>query len=166
MPDWVTSLRFVRDNITLLVFVVLLTVVGGAWIVFEAFRSHKNREEVDRLRRRLSDLNSEINRERATPRPSFTDPVVLSSRWIRSGAAATTTDGGCLLYVNKVSTASRFADLTIRIDGYAVFQNHSVGVGERLEASGKYGTYILELSAVDGVQASVAIALRNRHKEM
>ena len=99
MPDWVTSLRFVRDNVTLLVFVVLLTIVGGAWIVFEAFRSHKNREEVDRLRRRLS----QINQERSVPKLSFTDPVVLSSRWIRSGAAATTTDGGCLLYVNKVS---------------------------------------------------------------
>jgi len=46
MPDLATSLRFVRDNITLLVFVVLLTSVGGAWIVFEALRSHKNREEV------------------------------------------------------------------------------------------------------------------------
>jgi hypothetical protein len=162
MPDLTTSLRFVRDNITLLVFVVLLTVVGGAWVVFEAFRSHKNRAEVERLRRRLS----EVTQERATPRPAFTDPVVLSSRWVRSGAAATTTDGGCLLYVNKVSAASSFADLTIRIDGYAVLENHSIGVGERLEASGKFGTYILELSAVDGVQANVAIALRNRHKEV
>jgi len=161
MPDWITSLRFVRDNTGLLIFVVLLTVVGGAWIVFEAVRSHKNREEVDRLRRRLS----ELNQERATPKPRFRDPVVLSSRWIRSGAAATTTDGGCLLYVNKVSAASSFADLTVRIDGYAVLENHSVGVGERLEASGKFGTYILELSAVDGVQANVAIALRNRHTE-
>jgi hypothetical protein len=162
MPDLATSLRFVRDNITLLVFVVLLTSVGGAWIVFEALRSHKNREEVERLRRRLS----EVAQERANPRPTFTDPVVLSSRWIRSGAAATTTDGGCLLYVNKVSASSGFADLTIRIDGYAVLENHSIGVGERLEAGGKFGTYILEVSAVDGVQANVVVALRNRHKEM
>jgi len=162
MPDLTTSLRFVRDNITLLVFVVLLTSVGGAWIVFEALRSHKNREEVERLRKRLS----EVTQERSTPRPSFTDPVVLSSRWIRSGAAATTTDGGCLLYVNKVSASAGFADLTIRIDGYAVLENHSIGVGERLEAGGKFGTYILELSAVDGVQANVVVALRNRHKEM
>jgi len=41
MPDLATSLRFVRDNIALLVLVVLVTIVGGAWIVFEAFRSHK-----------------------------------------------------------------------------------------------------------------------------
>src|SRR5260370_459585 len=162
MPDLPTSLRFVRDNIALLVFVVLLVSVGGAWIVFEAFRSHKNREEVERLRRRLS----ELSQERSSPGPTFTDPVVLPSRWIRSGAAATTTDGGCLLYVNKVSAASNFADFTIRIDGYAVLENHSIGVGERLEATGKFGTYILELSAVDGVQANVAIALRNRHKEI
>src|SRR5260370_5121997 len=161
MPDLVTSLRFVRDNITLLVLVVLVTVVGGAWIVFEAFRGHKNREEVERLRRRLS----ELSQQRSAPRPSFADPVVLPSRWIRSGAAATTTDGGCLLYVNKVSAASSFADLTIRIDGYAVLENHSIGVGERLEATGKFGTYILELSAVDGLQANVVVALRNRHKE-
>ncbi len=162
MPDPIVLLRFVRDNTTLLIIVVLVTIAGGAWIMFEAFRSHKNREEVDKLRRRLS----ELGQDRATPRPTFTDPVVLSSRWIRSGAAATTTDGGCLLYVNKVSAASSFADLTIRIDGYAVLENHSVGVGERLEASGKFGTYILELSAVEGVLANVAVALRNRHKEM
>jgi hypothetical protein len=162
MPDWITSLRFVRDNTALLVFVVLLTVVGGAWIVFEAFRSHKNREEVERLRRRLSELSHE---KRGLPKVAFTDPVVLPSRWIRSGAAATTTDGGCLLYVNKVSAASNFADLTIRIDGYAVFENQSVGVGERLEANGKFGTYIVELSAVDQAQANVVVALRNRHKE-
>ncbi len=161
MPDLATALRFVRDNIALLVFVVLLTSIGGAWIVFEAFRSHKNREEVERLRRRLS----ELSQERGAPKPSFTDPVVMPSKWIRSGAAATTTDGGCLLYVNKVSAASSFADFTIRIDGYAVLENHSIGVGERLEASGKFGTYILELSAVDGLQANVVVALRNRHKE-
>jgi len=161
MPDLTTALRFVRDNISLLVFVVLLAVVGGAWIVFEAVRSHKNREEVERLRRRLS----EVTQERTVPRPTFTDPVVLSSRWVRSGAAATTSDGGCLLYVNRVFAASSFADVTIRIDGYAVLENHSIGVGERLEASGKFGTYILELSAVDGVQANVVVALRNRHKE-
>ena len=161
MPDLATSLRFVRDNIALLLIVVLVTIVGGAWILFEAFRSHKNREEVERLRQRLS----ELSQERGVPRPSFTDPVVLTSRWIRSGAAATTTDGGCLLYVNKVSAPSNFADLTIRIDGCAVFENHSIGVGERLEASGKLGTYILELSAVDGVQANVVVALRNRHKD-
>jgi hypothetical protein len=160
--DWLSSLRFVRDNPALLVFVVLLTIIGGAWIVFEAVRGHKNKEEVSRLRRRLS----EINQERTAPKPRFTDPVVLSSRWIRSGAAATTTDGGCLLVINRVSAASSFADLTIRIDGYAVLENHSVGVGERLEATGKFGTYVLELSAVDGVQANVAVALRNRHKEL
>src|ERR1700730_546135 len=103
MPDPIVFLRFVRDNTTLLIIVVLVTVAGGAWIMFEAFRSHKNREEVDKLRRRLSELGQDRT---STPRPSFTDPVVLSSRWIRSGAAATTTDGGCLLYVNRVSAAS------------------------------------------------------------
>jgi hypothetical protein len=160
MPDPIVILRFVRDNTTLLIIVVLVTIAGGAWIMLEAFRSHKNREEVQKLRRRMG----ELGQDRTTPHPTFADPVVLSSRWIRSGAAATTTDGGCLLYVNKVSAASSFADLTIRIDGYAVLENHSVGVGERLEANGKLGTYILEVSAVDGVLANVAVALRNRHK--
>jgi len=155
------ALRFVRDNSTLLVSLMLVAIMAAAWIVFEAMRSHRRRDEVFTLRRRVNELET----ERASTSPSFGDPMVLSSRWIRSGRTATTTDGGCLLYIDRVLPAVRSAELTIRVDGYAVLQNHSIRSGERLEANGKNGTYVLELYGVDGVQAHVAVALRNRHKQ-
>jgi hypothetical protein len=153
-------LRFVRDNITLLVFLGVVAIMGVAWIVFEAMRSHRRRDEVFALRRRVTELET----ERASTHPSFGDPVVLSSRWIRSGGTATTSDGGCLLYIDRVLPTVRSAALTVRVDGLAVLQNHSIRSGERLEAAGKNGTYVLELYAVEGIQAHVAVALRNRHR--
>jgi hypothetical protein len=155
------ALRFVRDNSTLLVSLMVVAIIAAAWIVFEAMRSHRRRDEVFTLRRRINELET----ERASTNPSFGDPMVLSSRWIRSGRTATTTDGGCLLYIDRVLPAVRSAELTIRVDGYAVLQNHSIRSGERLEANGKNGTYVLELYGVDGLQAHVAVALRNRHKQ-
>ncbi len=163
MREWVYVLQFVKDNITLLVFLLVVLVMGSAWIIVEAFRSHENREEVFRLRMKISTLE---NQRAIVTGPTFTDPVVLSSRWIRSGGAATTTDGGCLLYIDKVLAASGSADVTLRVDGYAILQNQNVRVGENLEANGKYGTYILQLAAVEGAQAQIAVALRNRHKEI
>jgi hypothetical protein len=138
-----------------------VAIMGAAWIVFEAMRSHRRRDEVFALRRRVNELET----ERASTNPSFGDPMVLSSRWIRSGRTATTSDGGCLLYIDRVLPAVRSAELTIRVDGYAVLQNHAIRSGERLEANGKNGTYVLELYGVDGLQAHVAVALRNRHKQ-
>lgn len=154
------ALRFVRDNSTLLVSLMVVAIMAAAWVVFEAMRSHRRRDEVFALRRRINELET----ERASTNPSFGDPMVLSSRWIRSGRTATTTDGGCLLYIDRVLPAVRSAELTIRVDGYAVLQNHAIRSGERLEANGKNGTYVLELYGVDGLQAHVAVALRNRHK--
>jgi hypothetical protein len=161
MRDWTDILRFVRDNVTLIVFVLVVAIMAGAWIVFEALRSHKSREELFKLRMKLRALEM----ERAGGGPKFTDPVVLSTRWIRTGGAATTSDGGCLLYVDRVSAETRSAEVTLRVDGYAVLQRQGVGVGQRLEANGKYGTYILELYAVEGIQANLAVALRNRHQD-
>ncbi len=155
------ALRFVRDNITLLVFLGVVAIMAVAWIAFEAMRSHRRRDEVFALRRRVT----ELERERAATHPSVGDPVVLSSRWIRSGGTATTSDGGCLLYIDKVLPAVRSAELTVRVDGYATLQNRAIRTGERLEASGKNGTYVLELYAVEGIQAHVAVALRNRHRK-
>lgn len=155
------ALRFVRDNSTLLVSLMVVAIMGAAWIVFEAMRSHRRRDEVFALRRRVNELET----ERASTNPSSGDPMVLSSRWIRSGRTATTSDGGCLLYIDRVLPAVRSAELTVRVDGYAVLQNHAIRSGERLEATGKNGTYVLELYAVDGLQAHVAVALRNRHKQ-
>jgi hypothetical protein len=155
------AFRFVRDNITLLASIMVVAIMGAAWIVIEAMRSHRRRDEVFALRRRVNELET----ERASTNPSFGDPMVLSSRWIRSGRTATTSDGGCLLYIDRVLPAVRSAELTIRVDGYAVLQNHAIRSGERLEANGKNGTYVLELYGVDGLQAHVAVALRNRHKQ-
>ena len=154
-------LRFVRDNITLIMFVAVVAIMAGAWIVLEALRSQKSRDEVFHLRMKLRKLEMEKTGVAST----FTDPVVLSARWMQSGAAAATSDGGCLLYVDRVSAEMRSAELTLRVDGYPALERKGVGVGERLEASGKYGTYILELYAVEGMRANLAVALRNRHKE-
>jgi hypothetical protein len=154
-------LRFVRDNITALAALAVVAIMGAAWIVFEALRSHRRRDEVFALRRRVTELEM----ERASTHPSSGDPVVLSSRWIKSGGAAATSDGGCLLYIDRVSPAVRSAELTVRVDGYPVLQNRSIKSGERLEAAGKNGTYVLELYAVEGIQAHLAVALRNHHRE-
>src|ERR1035438_10885516 len=113
------ALRFVRDNITLLVSLMLVAIMGAAWIVFEAMRSHRRRDEIFALRRKVRELET----ERASVHPSFGDPVVLSSRWIRSGGTATTSDGGCLLYIDRVLPSVRSAELTVRVDGYPVLQN-------------------------------------------
>src|SRR5712692_4426473 len=156
MRDWLSILRFVRDNITLILFIVVAGIFGAAWIVFEAIRSHQSRDEVFSLKRRLGQLE----RERAIGYRVSTDPVVLSTRWVRTGGAATTSDGGCLIYIQKVSPAQSTAILTLRVDGYAVLKDHRIHVGERLEASGKSGTYILDVYAVEGIEASVGIALR------
>ena len=159
LPDHI--IRFVQNNITLLVALFIIFLMVSAWIVFEALRSHRSRKEVFHLRRKLSMLEA----ERITLVPDFDDPVVLSRRWIRTGTAATTSDGGCLVYIEKIYPAIRSVELTIRIDGDAVLQNHPVHVGDRLETNGKYGTYILRLYAAEAIQANLAIALRSRHKE-
>lgn len=154
-------IRFIQTNITILVALTIVFMMASAWIVFEALRSHRSRKEVFRLRRKISQLEA----QRVTLVPDFNDPVVLSRRWIRTSTAATTTDGGCLVYVEKIYPAIRTVELTIRVDGDAILQNHSLHVGDRLEAHGKYGTYILRLYAAEAVQANLAIALRSRHKE-
>jgi len=154
-------IRFIQNNITILVALAMVFIMASAWIVFEALRSHRSRKEVFRLRRKVSMLEA----ERVTLVPDFNDPVVLSRRWLRASTAATTSDGGCLVFIEKVYPAIRSVELTIRVDGDAVLKNHPVHVGDRLETNGKYGTYILRLYAAEAVQANLAIALRSRHKE-
>jgi len=153
--------RFFQNNITLLLALTILFTMLAAWIAFEALRSHRSRKEVFRLRRKLNQLQM----ERSTMVADFSDPVVLSRRWIRAGAAVTTSDGGCLVYVDKISPAIRTAEITVRVDGDAILQNHPVHAGARLEASGKCGTYILRLYETEAIQANLAIALRSRHTE-
>ena len=161
MQDWSIILRFVRDNVTLLLFIVVVTIMGGAWIVFEAIRGQRSRDEVFRLKMRIRELEM----DKASAGLRLTDPLVLANRWIQSGAAAATSDGGCLVYVDRVYPEAGSAELTLRVDGYPAIERQGLRVGERVEAAGKYGTYILELYAVDGIRASVAVALRNRHMD-
>lgn len=151
-------IRFIQNNITGIVAFAVVFIMATAWIAFEAMRSHRSRQEVFRLRRKVSLLE----RERETLVPDFSDPIVLSRRWIRVGAAATTTDGGCLVLIEKTSPDIRTAEVTIRIDGEVAHQKHGMHAGDRLETSGKYGTYIFRLYAADPVQANLAIALRSR----
>lgn len=154
-------LRFIQNNITLLVSLAVLFLMASAWIMFEALRSHRSQKEVFRLRRKISMLEA----ERVNLVPEFSDPLVLARRWIHSGAAATTSDGGCLVYVDRISSGIRTADVTIRVDGEAALQKEPIHVGDHREVPGKFGTYIIKLYATEGAQASFAIALRSHHKE-
>lgn len=158
--DTSAILRFLRDNSAFLLFLVAAVVLGGAWVIAEVLRANHRRDEVMRLRQRLIALQQEQNAAAG----AFSDPVVLASRWLRTGNAATTSDGGCLIYIDRVLAAAGSASLTMRVDGEAVHLNHMLQVGSHLEAPGKYGTYILKLYGVDGIQANVAIALRGRHQ--
>lgn len=159
--DTIAILRFLRDNSALLLFLVAAVALGGAWVIAEVLRANHRRDEVMRLRQRLIDLKQ----EQAAAAGAFSDPVVLASRWLRTGNAATTSDGGCLIYIDRVLATTSSASLTMRVDGEAVHLNHTLQVGSQLEADGKNGTYILKLYAVDSIQANVAIALRSRHQK-
>jgi hypothetical protein len=162
MREWITLLRFVRDNITLIVFLSVAGVFIAGWVILEAFRSTHNRDEVFRLRQRLSELERERVTGYAGPSP---DPVVLSPRWLRRAGAATSADGGCLVVLEGTSPLQNRAVFTVRVDGEAVVRSQGMRVGERLEAEGKSGVYLLSLYGVEGVSAHLSIALRNKHLE-
>jgi hypothetical protein len=161
MREWQYILRLVRDNITLIVFLIVVAMFGVAWLVFEAIRSHQSRDEIFRLRQRLSDLE----RERQTGFEVSLHPVVLSPRKIRVGSAATTSDGGCLIYVENASAMQRRTVVTVRVDGELAWQSRALQIGQKLEIPGKSGTYILDLYGVEGAEAFVSIALRSKHAE-
>lgn len=153
-------MRLVHDNITVLFFGLVVAVFGAGWLIVEAFRSHQNRDEIFQLRRRLRDLE----RERAAGRAmSSLDPIVMQERWIRSGSASTTSDGGCLILVERVAPAQHSAVLSVRVDGYAARQNEALRVGDKLELPGKSGTYLVELYNTDVSQCQIGVALRSKH---
>lgn len=162
MRGWISVLHWVHDNIILIFFVVTCGMFLAAWLILEAFRSHRGRDEVFRLRQRLY----QIEREQGFVRPTDTGPVVLASRWIGVGAAATTSDGGCLILIEGASPFQKKAVMTIRIDGLPYKRNEAMLVGQRLEAGGKSGTYCIVLHATDQNQARLAVSLRTRHLEI
>jgi hypothetical protein len=149
---------WIHDNITLILFGVVVGMFFVAWLVFEAIRSHSSRDEIFRLRQRLYEL------EREKVGRSLTDgPPVLASRWINVGGAATTSDGGCLILVEAVSPVQKRALMTVRVDGYPALKNEGVLVGQRLEVEGKSGIYVVELHGTAHKQARMAVSLRSRH---
>jgi hypothetical protein len=150
---------WVHDNLMLIIFFVLIALILLAWLVLEAVRSHRSRDEILRLRRRLYEL------ERHSDTQLRTGPSVLPSRWVRVGSAVTTVDGGCLVLVNSVSPVQRKAVITIRVDGYAARQNEPMFVGSRAELIGKSGIYVVELHATEPRQARLEILLRSPYVE-
>lgn len=161
MRGWMQVLRVVHDNITLIVFGLVVATFVVAWLVMEAFRSHRSRDEIFKLRHRLGQLEQ----ERLAAKVISPDPVVLPGRWVRIGGAATTNDGGCLILVEKVSAVQRRALLSIRVDGLAVLKSEALTVGDRLELTGKSGTYLIELFGTDSIQAHLGVSLRSKHFE-
>jgi len=154
-------LRFLRDNAALMVALIVIAVVGGGWIIMEAIRGQKRRDELEALKAKLAKRQADYLKLGE----QFNDPVVLANRWLNTGAAATTSDGGCLLYVDRVDPDLGSAGLTVRVDGEAVHLNHSMTAGEFLQAQGKYGTYTLKLCKIAPRQVKIAVALRSRHKD-
>jgi hypothetical protein len=161
MRGWSVLLRLVHDNITIIFFALVVAVFGVGWLIIEAFRSHQTRDEMFQLRRRLRDLE----RERSIGKAVSLDPIVMPERWIRIGSASTSSDGGCLILVERVAPAQHSAVLSVRVDGYAAKQNEAIRVGDQLELSGKSGTYIIELLNTDASQAQIGVALRSKHHE-
>ncbi len=152
---------WVHDNITLIFFCAVVAMFVVAWLVFEALRSHRSRDEIFRLRQRLY----ELEHNRYISRSAEEGPVVMESRWIRAGAAATTSDGGCLVLVESVSPLQKRATMTVRVDGYPARKNYAVTVGNRVEIDGKSGTYLVDLHGTEQNQARMCVSLRTHHLE-
>ncbi len=159
MRGWVIVLHWVQDNITLIFFGVVVVMFLAAWLVVEAFRSHQSRDEIFRLRQRMY----EMERERNFSQTMDGGPVVLPSRWIRVGGAATTSDGGCLLLVQAASPVQKRVMMTVRVDGLPIKKDATMMVGQRIEVGGKSGVYSIELHGAEKNQARFGVSLRTRH---
>ena len=162
MRAWTILLRTVHDNIAIIFFGLVVAVFGVAWLVIEAIRSHRDRDEIFNLKHRIT----ELERERIAARPASVEPlipVVMPDRWVRIGGAATTSDGGCLILVDRVAPAEHTAQLTVRVDGYAVKRSERLRVGESFELMGKSGIYLVSLYGTDSLQAHLGVGLRSKH---
>lgn len=153
MLPWDKILRVMADNLAFVVSLAAALAFSAGWLVIEGVRGRRSRSEVHRLRRRID----ELERERF-PEPRSA-PAVLSPRALRPGSAATTSDGGCLVLLEKISPALK-AEFTVRVDGDAVLQHHAVAAGEQIQVSGKCGEYVVTIHGVDRTQAQVGIVLR------
>ncbi len=162
MRTWTLVLRTVHDNIAIIFFGLLLAVFGVAWLIIEAIRSHQSRDEIFKLRHRITELERErVTVRTASPEPLV--PVVMPDRWVPAGGAATTSDGGCLILVDRIGPAEQTAQLTVRVDGYAVKRSEPLRAGECFELPGKSGIYLITLFGTDQVQARIGVGLRSKH---
>lgn len=154
--DLAPLLGLVRDHFLLIAGFCGVGLVFLGWALIEAFKSNQHGDEILRLRQRLY----ELERDSSAGESRNPDPIVLSRRWANSGSALTSTDGGCLLIIERVVAAQRLAVFTIRVDGLPVYQSHAIRCGETLELPGRSGTYLLRLWEVDGIQVGLSVALR------
>jgi len=168
MQDWLAFARAARDYFPFILLGLLALVLLVAWVVFEAFRAaSSSRGEVTRLRRKLDQLEAErAYSYRAAPAMAGDGPheLVLTPRWVSRGAAATTSDGGCLLIVDAVAPGRRTATLTVRVDGWPG-ERHDVRAGHPCEITGNLGTYTVEIDGVNSMAARVGVTLRSRHAQ-
>lgn len=160
MRGWISLQYWVRDNVILIAFLFIAVLFGLAWLVLEALRSHGSRDEIFRLRQRLY----ELERARGYTSLDF-GSLVLQSRWIKVGGAATTSDGGCFLLLEAASPVQKKVSITVRVDGLPAKRNAMMSVGQRMEIEGKSGTYSIELHATEPQQGRINVYLRTRHIE-
>ncbi len=167
MRDGQFFLRFVRDNLPVLAFFFMAMVIVGGWVIFESARNLLRGDEVERLRRRVGELEREQAKyfHPGVAAHVTSDPVALSPRWVSKGGAATSTDGGCLLVVDDAMAPASQAVLTVRIDGVAVSRSEVWKEGQTREFGGKLGTYTVQVGPVAGVQVQLSAWLRNRHQD-
>src|SRR5579885_1685873 len=138
MQGWQPIGQGFRDNIAL---ILTILVVGGflaGWLIFQTFLGAEDRREIRRMRRKLRDLETE--RAHAYSAPSRTrteealvDPVVLEPRWVRKGGAATTSEGGWLIILIDTIPRADTAVVTVRVDGLPVHTNHTLRSGRLLK---------------------------------
>ena len=167
MRDGQFFLRFVRDNLPILLFFMMAMAIVGGWVIFESARNLLRGDEVDKLRRRVGELERE-QAKHFHPGVAVhvsSDPVALSPRWVSKGGAATTMDGGCLLVVDEAMAAASQAVLTVRVDGVAVSRREVWKEGQTREFAGKLGTYTVQVGPVAGLQVQLSAWLRNRHQD-
>ncbi len=165
MEDWHSFARTVRDYFPEILFGVLVLVLLAAWAVFETFRRTSSVSELSRLRRKVDELEAaRAYSYRATPTSAdeAVGEVVLPARWVRRGAAATSSDGGCLLIVDTVTPGRRGASITVRVDGWPGVR-HEVRQGHSFDVTGNMGTYNVELAGVNTQEACLSVTLKSRH---
>jgi hypothetical protein len=158
MRGWFFFLHWVHDHILFILVGGVVVLFIAAWLVAEALRGTTNKDEIYRLRQRLYQLEREKNFSGMDG-----GPVVLPSRWIRVGTAATTSDGGCLLLVEAASPVQKRVMMTVRVDGMPVKRSATMMVGQKLRVDGKSGCYSIELFGTEKEQARFAVSLRSRH---